>query len=93
METYLPVMIVVFFFEYTHDLQTHVKRSCPENVSLKGKRSDGYDEDETPSKRFLVYSDEEKENQVFKQTKPNEMVTLDFEILFMGQCKRLKAYA
>lgn len=54
-------------FENTHDLQRHVKRWCPENVSLKRKRVDEDDEDQPHSKRFLVDLEEkedEKENQV-----------------------------
>ena len=50
-------------FENIHDLQRHVKRWCPENFSLKRKRGDEDDEDQPPSKRFLINPEEKEEEQ------------------------------
>lgn len=44
-----------------HDLQRHVKKWCPENVSFKRKRDDEEMEEDQPPKRWIPFELEEKE--------------------------------
>lgn len=48
-------------FENVHDLQRHVKKWCPENVSPKRKREDEEKEEDQPPKKWIPFEPEEKE--------------------------------
>lgn len=48
-------------FENVHDLQRHVKKWCPENVSPKRKREDEEMEEDQPPKKWIPFELEEKE--------------------------------
>lgn len=47
-------------FENMHDLQRHVKKWCPINVSLKRKRDDEEMEEDQPPQKWIPFKPEEK---------------------------------
>lgn len=50
-------------FENMHDLQRHVKKWCPENVSLKRKQDDEEMEEDQPPQKWIPFEPEEKEEE------------------------------
>lgn len=48
-------------FENMHDLQRHVKKWCPEKVSLKRKRDDEEMEEDQPPQKWIPFEPEKKE--------------------------------